>query len=117
VLRIPETVSRTKLLIIGGLIFCFVAFLLIRGQLSSPDFAEDKFVEVYVQFSLAAEKFKSDSLGLEEEQQRILKQAGVTRDEMNDFVDRLNERPHDWGRVWERIVQRLEEKRQELKSP
>lgn len=108
-------VSRTRLLIIGGLILCIVVFLLLRGQMLSPDFAEDKFVEVYVQFSLAAEKFKSDSLGLEEEQQRILKQAGVTRAEMDDFVERLNERPHDWGRVWEKIVQKLEEKRQELK--
>jgi hypothetical protein len=110
-------VSRTKLLIIGGLVICFVIFLLIRGQMSSPDFAQDKFVEVYVQFSLAAEKFKSDSLGLAEERQRILKQAGVTRDELDDFVDRLNEKPDEWGRVWEKIVQRLEEKRQELKSP
>ena len=108
-------VSRTKLLIIGGLVICFVIFLLIRGQMSSPDFAQDKFVEVYVQFSLAAEKFKSDSLGLAEERQRILKQAGVTRDELDDFVDRMNERPHEWGRVWEKIVQKLEEKRQELK--
>lgn len=110
-------VSRTRLLIIGGLVICFVVFLLIRGQRSSPDLAEDKFVEVYVQFSIAGEKFKSDSLQLAEEQEKILQQAGVTRDEMNDFVDRLNEKPHEWGRVWERIVQRLEEKRQELKSP
>lgn len=109
--------SRTRLLIIGGLVICFVVFLLIRGQRSSPDFAQDKFVEVYVQFFLAAEKFKSDSLALAEERQRILEQAGVTRDEMDDFVDRLNEKPHEWGRVWEKIVQRLEEKRQELKSP
>ncbi|UCB51951.1 MAG: hypothetical protein JSV10_08160 [Candidatus Zixiibacteriota bacterium] len=110
-------VTRTKLLIIGGLILCIVVFLLVRGQMSSPDLGEDKFVEVYVQFSLAAEKFKSDSLTLAEERQRILKQAGVTQDQMDDFVDRLNERPDEWGRVWERIVQRLEEKRQELKSP
>ena len=110
-------VSRTKLLIIGGLILCVIIFLLIRGQTSSPDGAQDKFVEVYVQFALAAEKFKSDSLGLAEERQRVLQQAGVTRDEMDAFVDRLNEKPDEWGKVWERIVQKLEEKRQELKSP
>ena len=110
-------VSRTKLFIVAGLILCVIAFLLLRGQMSSSDLTEDKFVEVYVQFSLAAEKFKSDSLQLAEEQERVLQQAGVTRAEMNDFVDHMNERPHEWGRVWERIVQRLEEKRQELKSP
>ena len=109
--------SKTKLLIAGGLILCIVVFLLLRGQMSSPDFAEDKFVEVYVQFSLAAEKFKSDSLALAEERQRILEQAGVTRDEMNDFVDRFNQRPHEWGKVWEKVVQLLEDKRQELKRP
>ncbi len=109
--------SKTKLLIPGSQILSIVVFLLLRGQMSSPDFAEDKFVEVYVQFSLAAEKFKSDSLALAEERQRILEQAGVTRNEMNDFVDRLNQRPHDWGKVWEKVVQQLEEKRQELKSP
>jgi hypothetical protein len=107
--------SGTKLLIIGGLILCVVILLSIHGHMSSPEGVEEKFVEVYVQFSLAAEKFKSDSLGLAEERQRILKQAGVTQDEMDDFVDRLNERPQDWAEVWEKIVQKLEEKRQELR--
>jgi len=110
-------VSKTKLLIIGGLILCAVVFLLISGRMSSPDGAQDKFVDVYVQFALAAEKFKSDSLGLGEERQRILERAGVARDEMDDFVDRLSERPQDWAEVWEKIVQKLQEKRQELKSP
>jgi hypothetical protein len=109
--------SKAKLLIIAGLILCVIIFLLIRGQISSPDGAQDKFVEVYVQFALAAEKLKSDSLALKEEQRRILDQAEVTRDEMDAFVDRLNEEPQEWAEVWERIVQRLQEKRQELKSP
>ena len=109
--------SRTKLLIVAGLILCVVVFLLIHGQTSSPDGAQDKFVEVYVQFALAAEQFKPDSLGLEEERQRILEQAGVTREEMDDFVDRLNQRPQEWAEVWERIVQKLQEKRQVLKKP
>jgi len=109
--------SRTKLLIVGGLVLCIVVFLLIRGPMSSSDLTEDKFVEVYVQFSIAAEKFGSDSVRLAQEQDGILRQASVTRDEMDDFVDRLNQRPHDWGKVWEKVVQQLEEKRQELKRP
>jgi hypothetical protein len=109
--------SEAKLLIIAGLILCVIVFLLIRGKISSPDGAQDKFVQVYVEFLLAAEKFKSDSLGLEDERQRILRQAGVTREEMDAFVDRLNEKPQDWAEVWEKIVQKLQEKRQELKSP
>jgi hypothetical protein len=109
--------SRTKLLIVGGLVLCIVVFLLIRGPMSSSDLTEDKFVEVYVQFSITGETFGSDSVKLAEEQEKILQQAGVTRDEMNDFVDRLNQRPHDWGKVWEKVVQQLEEKRQELKRP
>ena len=110
-------VSKTKLLIIGGLILCFVVFLFIRGPMSPLELTEDKFVEVYVQFSIATEKFRSDSLKLAEEQEKILRQAGVTRDEVNDFVDRLNQKPHEWGKVWEKVVQQLEEKRQELKRP
>lgn len=109
--------SKAKLLIIAGVILCVIIVLLIRGQISSPDGAQDKFVEVYVEFSLAAEKFKSDSLALKEEQRRILEQAEVTRDEMDAFVGRLNERPQEWAEVWERIVQKLQEKRQELRSP
>ena len=109
--------SKAKLLIIAGLILCVIIFLLIRGQISSPDGARDKFVEVYVEFSLAAEKFKSDSLGLERERQRILQKAGVTSEEMDAFVDRLNEEPQEWAEVWEKIVQKLQEKRQELRSP
>lgn len=110
-------VSRTKLFIVAGLVLCVIVFLLLRGPMSPLDLTEDKFVEVYVQFSIATEKFRSDSLKLAEEQEKILRQAGVTRDEMNDFVDRLNQRPHDWGKVWEKVVQQLEEKRQELKRP
>ena len=109
--------GKTKLSIIGAVVLCLAVFLLIRGQISSPDGARDKFVEVYVEFSLAAEKFKSDSLGLERERQRILQKAAVTRGEMDAFVERLNEEPQEWAEVWERIVQKLQEKRQELRSP
>ena len=107
--------ARTKLLTLVGALFCVLAFLLIRGWLSSPELSEDKFVEVYVELSVASEMFSADSVKLQEERTRIFREAGVTEDEVDGFVNRLSQEPAQWAGVWEKVVERLEERRQELK--
>ena len=103
------------LCLLGAFIFCIIALLLFRVLKHSPELSEDKFVEVYVQLSVANEMLAPDTLKLNEEKKRIFKQSGVTQKEMDDFVNRYNQNPQGWGRVWGKIVQKLEQKLQDLK--
>jgi hypothetical protein len=84
---------------------------------SSTKLPEDKFVDVYVKLSLANELFASDSLMLKEEKKKIFEQAKVTPEEMDQFVSRYNLKPEQWVNVWKRILEKLEEEKQKLKSP
>jgi len=107
--------SRTRLLIIGGLIFCILVFLWL-GVLRSPsELSENQFVEIYVQLSIATEMFAADTVKLKEEKERIFEQAGVTHDEIDGFINRLNQKPQEWEKVWKKIVEKLEKRRQDLK--
>ena len=108
-------VPRTKLLIIGGLVLCIIILLLLCVPRSSSGLSEDKFVEIYVQLSIASEIFSSDTLQLEAEKKRIFEQAGVTQDEIDGFINRLNQKPQEWSRVWKKIVEKLEERRENLR--
>jgi hypothetical protein len=107
--------SKTKAFVIGGLLLCIIVLLLLCVPRSSIGLSEEKFVEVYVQLSIAKEMFAADSVKLEEEKNRIYGETGVTRDEINAFVDRLNQEPQQWARVWKKIVEELERRRQDLK--
>ncbi len=108
-------VPRTKLLIIGGLVLCIIILLLLCVPRSSSGLSEDKFVEIYVQLSITSEIFSSDTLQLEAEKKRIFEQAGVTQDEIDGFINRLNQKPQEWSRVWKKIVEKLEERRENLR--
>jgi hypothetical protein len=107
--------QKTGYFVVGGLILCILAFLLIRGSTSSSELSKEKFVQVYVHLSMAREMFSADSAKLEEEKGRIFKEAGVTPQDVDDFANRLNQNPGEWAEVWKKIVERLEQKREELK--
>lgn len=109
--------SRLKWLIVGVILACIVAFFLIRGLGSSPKLSTDKFAEVYVQLSIASDTLSSDSVKFEQERGRILREAGITQSGMDEFVQRLDKRPTGWADVWKKIVEKLEQRRQQVKSP
>ena len=66
-------------------------------------------MEVYVQLSMANETFPSDTLRLKEEKKRIFEHAGVTPEQIDNFVAGCRQKPQKWVRVWEKIVKRLSE--------
>ena len=88
-----------------------------RNYRSASKLPEGKFIEVYVQLSIAQEMFASDTLKLNEEKRKIFKQAEVTQQEMDHFVKIHNQKPEQWSRIWKKILEKLEQSRQELKSP
>jgi hypothetical protein len=109
--------SRVKLLSITVGALGLVLLVLRCGPGSSSGLSEDQFVEVYVQLSMAKQMFGPDSLRWGEERERILKEAGVSQKEMDQFISHLSEEPYRWAEVWKKIVERLEETRQDLSQP
>jgi len=107
--------SKTKLLIFGVFIICILVFLWLCVLRSPSELSEDKFVEIYVQLSIAKEMSAADTVKLKEEKERIFEKAGITQDEMNAFVKRCNQKPDRWARVWKKIVEKLEKRRKDLK--
>jgi len=102
-----KVTRKVKSVIIGVFILCIIAILLFRALKPSSKLTEDKFVEVYVQLSLAKELFTSDTLELKKEKERIFEQNGITPEEIDRFISRYNQKPEEWGRVWKKIVERL----------
>jgi len=109
--------QRITLLAIAVAVVCVVAVFLLGGLGSSPKLSADKFAEVYLQLSIASDTLSSDSVKFEQERGRILKEAGITQSEMDEFVRRLDKRPLEWADVWKKIVEKLEQRRQQVKSP
>ena len=66
--------SKTTALVIGGLLLCIIVLLLLCVPRSSSGLSEEKFVEIYVQLSIAKEMFAADSAKLEQEKTRIFEQ-------------------------------------------
>jgi hypothetical protein len=98
-----------KWLLIGILLICIIAVLVIlSSHRSSSEISENKFVDVYVQLSLANELYASDSLKLQEEREKIFRQAQVTPEEMDSFVKEHGQQPEQWERIWKKILQKLE---------
>lgn len=109
--------SGAKLFSILGLIVVIILLLLLCGPRPSSGLSEDKFVEVYVQLSLAKEMFAADSAKLEQEKDRVFKEAGVNREQIDKFVGELSQDPQKWAGVWKKIVEKLEQRRQEISPP
>ncbi len=109
---------KNKLIITIGVVVLLIIFFIIFSSLkTSPQLSEEEFVEVYVQLSIAWETFDNDSSEFEQERKEILTKHDTSEEEIDEFVAECNRNPEKWARVWERIVQRLEEKKQEARSP
>ncbi len=101
--------SKTKWILLGTLLICIIAVLVsISTHRSSFESSENKFVDVYVQLSLADQLYASDSLKLMEEREKIYRLAQVTPEEMDSFVKEHGKQPEQWGRIWKKIMQKLE---------
>jgi hypothetical protein len=109
---------KIKWILLGGLILgCGVILMIWFHRSSNQVISEDKFVDVYVKLSLANEMFSSDSLKFKDEKRKIFEQAQVTPQEMDRFVSRHNLKPEEWVDIWKRILEKLEQEKQELKTP
>jgi len=70
----------------------------------------EQFVKVYVELSIAAEQFLDDSTSLARIQDSIFVANDVTRGQFDIFREKIDKEPEKWGKVWQDIVKKLEEK-------
>lgn len=113
-----RTLIKNKLLITIGVVFLLVILFIIFNSLkTTPKLSEEKFVEVYVQLSVVLETYDADSGELEQQRKEILAKHDTSQEEIDEFVEEYNLNPEKWAKVWERIVQRLEEEKEKAKSP
>ncbi len=116
---VPSRLLKRKWIITGGLVLAggLILIMIWIHRSSNNVISEDKFVDVYVKLSLAQELFTSDSLKLKEEKKKIFEQVKVTPEQVDLFVSRYNLKPEQWVDVWKRILEKLEQEKQKLRTP
>lgn len=73
----------------------------------------EQFVSLYVDLSLAAEKFLDDTLKLATVQDSIFAAYKTTRQKFDEFRSGMDEHPEKWAELWEKIVKELEKRDKE----
>jgi DNA repair ATPase RecN len=84
-------------------IIALVLFLIFRPK--NPD--EDKFVQVYVQLSIAQTKFQNDPAKLEQERKRTFSEYKFSQKDLNRLIKTYQKHPEKWVELWEKINERL----------
>jgi hypothetical protein len=108
---------KNKLIIIISVVFLLIILFIVFNRLKTPSkLSEEKFVEVYVQLSIASEMYDTSSTKLEEGRKKILEKYSVTQEEIDRFIKEYNRNPEKWAKVWEKIVRRLEGEKEIDKS-
>jgi hypothetical protein len=99
--------SRYKVILIlfALIITVLILFLIFRPK--GPD--EEKFVEVYVQLSIAQAKFQDDPVKLEAERKSVFSKYKFSQKDLNRLIKFYQKHPEKWVQLWEKITQRLSE--------
>ena len=82
-----------------------VLFILLRHK--NPD--ENKFIEVYIQLSIAQMKFQDNSGKLAAERKKIFSEYKYSQKELDRLIKFYQKHPEKWVELWEKINQRLSE--------
>ena len=100
---------QRKIVLIGILfvVFIFLLFFLYKGV--TPPLNEDEFINIYIQLSIANEKYQNDPRKLNEEKKQISKHFKVTQKDIEKFIKRYQKNPEKWAGVWEKVNKKLEE--------
>jgi len=106
---------------VGIIIACLLIFLFnpsIAEEKKIPEeISTEKFVEIYVDLSIVAEKFLNDSTKLAQSQDSIFLAHKTSREQFDNFRKKMDAEPENWTQVWEKIVKKLEELDREANKP
>jgi uncharacterized membrane-anchored protein YhcB (DUF1043 family) len=104
--------KKKSIVIILAVFLSIILFIIFYRPKTSTKLSEDKFVEVYVQLSIASEMYDTSLTKLEEERRKILEKFGVTQEEIDHFIKEYNQNPEKWAKVWGKIVRKLEDEKE-----
>jgi len=96
---------KVILILFALVIVAFVLFVILRPK--SPD--EDKFVEVYIQLSIAQMKFQDNPERSAAERKKIFSEYKYSQKELDRFIKFYQKHPEKWVQLWEKITQRMSE--------
>ncbi|HVP37482.1 MAG TPA: DUF4296 domain-containing protein [Terriglobales bacterium] len=99
--------SRYKVvfIILALILIALALFLIFRPK--NPD--EDKFVEVYVQLSIAQTKFQDDPAKVDSEKKRIFSEYKFSQKDLKRLIKYYQKHPEKLVQLWEKINERLSE--------
>lgn len=103
---------KGRILIVLFLVVVVVVAIILTSRSSSP-IPEEKFVQLYIQLSLAHEEHKYNPPKLEKEKKRILEESQVTMEDVDKFIKAYKKKPEKWVKLWEKINQELERLKRE----
>ena len=95
------------------------AFALVLAGCSFADknaISDSQFVNLYVDLSLAAEQFLSDSVKLSVVQDSIFKVHKVTREQFDAYKNNLDKSPERWSEIWNLVLAELNKREESLKK-
>jgi len=100
--------TNKKYILIGILTVAiiFLAFFLYKK--ASLPLSENEFINIYIQLSIANEKYQNDSSKLQQEKKQILKSFKVTQKDLEHFIKTYQKNPEKWAGVWEKVNSKLE---------
>ncbi|MCJ7498577.1 MAG: hypothetical protein MUO78_10680 [candidate division Zixibacteria bacterium] len=99
--------SKYKLIFI--LLIIIILAVVMFFALHHSVMSEDKFIEIYIQLSIAQEKSRDNPEKLVAERKKIYSDNKFSRIEMDRFLKSYKKNPEKWVKLWERINQRLSE--------
>ena len=105
-MRTLHTLKRNLLIGVLAVVVLF-SFFFFYLKASSP-LSEDKFINIYIQFSIANEKYQNDSSKLQQEKKQVLKSFKVTQKDLDHFIKTYQKNPEKWAGVWEKVNSKLE---------
>jgi hypothetical protein len=105
-MRKLHTLKRNLLIGVLAVVILF-SFIFFYLKASSP-LSEDKFIDIYIQLSIAHEKYQNDSSKLQQEKKQILKHFKATQKDIENFIKTYQRNPEKWAGVWEKVNSKLE---------
>ena len=114
-LPVPEKTQRWKLYLLFALILLISVFFL-RDTYWLPTLSEKEFIALYVEVARLQARLADQPEEADAQTQGFLKQAGVTKEQIERFMAKVNRTPERWVIIWEKITKELEKDSTLLKN-
>ncbi|MGH8004118.1 MAG: hypothetical protein ACRECJ_05290 [Limisphaerales bacterium] len=106
-LAVAEKSSRWKLYALFAFILLVSVFFL-RDSYWQTALSEREFINLYVEAVKLQTRLADQPEKARAETRKVLKRTGVTKEQVNQFIEQVNKKPDRWAKIWEKINKELE---------